>query len=296
MTSLPTSLRNTPLTSDEIARFHKDGYLHPNPVLTQDQIDMVLQAVDEHRAGLFESKTFELTDPVAIRRSQGEQGQDVFEYESNEGTVGHTFSFLFNMRLRDERIRDLAADPVIAGLARQLLDADEVVIMEDNVVVKEPGSKLLPFHQDYSYWPLATPDAVTVFIALDRITIDNGAMMVVPGSQNAGERLPVSFGEVESYMKDERPGVPEVPADPEAEGHPVSYIELQPGECSIHSSMVWHGSTPNTTPNRRQALILRYVKAGTIWLGNERFPYDEVQCAVGDPIGGPVFPVVPTAF
>jgi hypothetical protein len=42
------------------------------------------------------------------------------------------------------------------------------------------------------------------------------------------------------------------------------------------------------------------VAAGTVWLGSKRFPYnfsdEEVGCEIGGPIGGPHFPVVPTAF
>jgi ectoine hydroxylase-related dioxygenase (phytanoyl-CoA dioxygenase family) len=293
-----SELRTQPLSPQDIERFNNEGYIFPNKVLSEDQVSMVLGAIAEHRAGRFGPSTHELTDPIRIREDVDPEGKQTFEYQGdNLADDGTVFTFLVNMRMRDERIRAIAADPVIAGMARQLLDAEEVVMFEDNALVKEPGSKLLPWHQDYSYWPLATPDAVTVFIALDNITVDNGAMMVVPGSQDFGEEyLPVAFGDVSSFMGEYRPGVREIPADPAAEGHTVRHIELKPGECSIHSSMIWHGSTSNATESRRHALILRYVKSGTIWLGNERMPYEETHCPVGAPIGGPMFPVIPTAF
>src|SRR5207248_187762 len=94
---------------------------------------------------------------------------------------------------------------------------------------------------------LAEPAAITVWIALDRITIGNGAMQVVPGSHRFGERLPVAFRDASAFMHADRPGVEEVPQDPGAAGHDVVTYDLQPGECGFHSALLWHGSTPNTS-------------------------------------------------
>src|SRR5205085_12391328 len=127
----------------------------------------------------------------------------------------------------------------IAGMARQLLNCDQVVLMEDNVVIKTPHTKTLPWHQDYSYWPLATPAAVTVWIALDRITPANGAMQVVSGSHRRGERLPVAFGDASSFMTEDRPGIAEVSQDPAVEGEHIITYDLYPGECGFHHAMVW---------------------------------------------------------
>jgi len=212
----------------------------------------------------------------------------------------HSNPFLFNLWERDERFRPIVFNPIIAGMARQLLGSSEVVLMEDGAIVKNPQiGKTLHWHQDYSYWPLATPAAVTAWIALDRVNVENGAMQVAVGSHLLGERLPVEFGDGRSFMHDERPGVEEIPADPAADHEIVPY-DLQPGECGFHHALLWHASGPNTSPNIRRGFVPRYVAAGTTWLGSGRFPYnfsdEEVGCEVGGPIGGPHFPVVPAAF
>ena len=82
----------------------------------------------------------------------------------------HSVPFLFNLWERDERFWKIVANPVIAGMARQLLGSEEVVLMEDGAVIKKPvvGGKLA-WHQDYAYWPLASPGAVTCWIALDDV-------------------------------------------------------------------------------------------------------------------------------
>lgn len=290
------NVRTEPLTSEELARFQEQGFLCPIRVLSDEQVAELREALEDHLSGRIASETFELTDPTRVRRVEGARGQATYEYDIGKMSKPHTFPFLFNLWKRDERFRKVAADPVIAGLARQLLGSKEVVLLEDNVVIKNPQTKTLPWHQDYAYWPLATPSAVTIWIALDRISHENGTMQVAPGSHKLGERLPVRFGDASSYMKEHRPGVVEVTQEPEAAGHEVVAYDLQPGECGFHDAMIWHASTPNTTSNKRRAFVLRYAAGGTIWVGNERFPYDEVGVAVGDPIGGPHFPTIETAF
>ena len=290
------TVRTEALTVEEVNCFHEDGCLFPIRVLSEEQAAQLHDAIDDHLSGRIMSPTYELTDPILIRRVKGRDEKTTFEYEKFELSKPHTFPFLFNLWKCDERFRRVAFDSVIAGLARQLLGSKEVLLMEDNVVIKKPHTRTLPWHQDYSYWPIQKPDAVTVWIALDRITPTNGAMEVVPGSHRLGERLPVAFRDASSFMNEDRPDIIEISQDPAAEGRKIITYDLQPGECGFHHALVWHASTPNTTANSRHALVLRYVADGTIWLGNERFPYDEVGVAVGDPIGGPHFPTIPAAF
>jgi ectoine hydroxylase-related dioxygenase (phytanoyl-CoA dioxygenase family) len=292
-----TNLRTGPFTASEIDQYREQGYLFPVRVLTEAHAIELRAAINEHLEGAIASKKYELTDPIRIRQIDTQHGRVQLEYEGDD-TVSkpHTFGFLFNLWKTDDRFARIGKDPVIAGLAGQLLGAKQLLLMEDNAVVKMPHSKVLPWHQDYSYWPLAAPAAITAWIALDDISSSNGAMQVVPRSHRLGERLPVSFGDARAFMHEQRPGVKEVPQDPIAAGHDTVTYELRPGECGFHDALLWHASTANESPNVRRAFILRYLAEGTIWLGAERFPYDEVGCAIGSPIGSQHFPSVEKGF
>lgn len=290
------NVRNTPLEPEELSQYRRDGFLFPIRVLSDERVAELREAIDDHLAGRIGSAKYELTDPIRYAKVRGPDGRVTFEYEGDQESQPRTFGFLFNLWKTDDRFARVGKDAIIAGIARQLLGSERLLLMEDNVVVKMPNSRYLPWHQDFSYWPLAKPAAITVWIALDHITAGNGAMQLVPGSHELGERLPVSFGDARSIMADERPGVTEVPQDPAREGYPVATYELQPGECGFHHAMVWHGSTPNLTRNIRCALALRYLASGTIWLGGVRFPYDDIGCPAGQAVGPTHFPAVPTAF
>jgi ectoine hydroxylase-related dioxygenase (phytanoyl-CoA dioxygenase family) len=297
-----TEVRTDPLTPLEITSFHERGFLFPIRVLDDAQVEEARAALDDHLEGRRQSQQYELTDPI-VESGQATVGSGSATSVAETTEVEkkpHSVPFLFNLWERDERFWKIDADPVIAGMARQLLDSEGVVLMEDGAVIKKPvfGGKLA-WHQDYAYWPLATPAAVTCWIALDDVGGENGGMMVAQGSHKLGEKLPVEFGDGSSFMHDERPGVGEV-REPEEEGLEVVGYQLEAGECGFHDALIWHASGPNKSQNPRRGFIPRYVATGTIWLGANRFPYNytdaELECAPGEPIHGPHFPTIETAF
>jgi ectoine hydroxylase-related dioxygenase (phytanoyl-CoA dioxygenase family) len=299
-----SDVRTDPLTDEEIRTYNERGFLFPIRVLDDAQVEEARTALDDHLAGRYESKTYELTDPI-LAGDQGDatvgSGTATAVAEKTEvEKKPHSVPFLFNLWERDARFWKIVSNPVIAGMARQLLGSGEVVLMEDGAVIKKPvvGGKLA-WHQDYAYWPLATPGAVTCWIALDDVSAENGGMQVAVGSHKLGEKLPVEFGDGSSFMHAERPGLGEI-RPPEEEGLEVAGYELKAGECGFHHALLWHASGPNTSENPRRGFIPRYVAGGTIWLGTLRFPYnytdEELKCAPGEPIHGPHFPRIEAAF
>ena len=299
-----TEIRTDPLTPEEIARYNDQGFLLPIRVLDDEQVARAREALDDHLEGRRESKAYELTDPIVDsdhgKATAGSGTASAVAEKTEAEKKPHSVPFLFNLWERDERFWEIVANPVIAGMARQLLGSDEVVLMEDGAVVKKPvvGGRLA-WHQDFAYWPLATPGAVTCWIALDDVSAENGGMQVAAGSHKLGEKLPVEFGDGSSFMHAQRPGLGEV-RPPEEEGLEVVGYELKAGECGFHHALLWHASGPNTSQNPRRGFIPRYVAGGTMWLGALRFPYnytdEELECAPGEPIHGPHFPQIETAF
>jgi ectoine hydroxylase-related dioxygenase (phytanoyl-CoA dioxygenase family) len=300
-----SNVRTDPLTPEEIASYHENGFLFPIRVLDDDQVEELREALDDHLEGRRQSETYELTDRIIDDSTNSASvgsgtTQAVLEKPEVEKKKPHSVPFLFNLWERDERFWAVDSNPLIAGMARQLLGSKEVVLMEDGAVIKKPvvGGRLA-WHQDYAYWPLASPGAVTCWIALDDVGPENGAMHVAAGSHKLGEKLPVEFGDGSSFMHDERPGIEEL-KPPEELGLDVVGYELKAGECGFHHALLWHASGPNTSQNHRRGFIPRFVAGGTTWLGALRFPYNytdaELECAPGEPIHGPHFPRIETAF
>ena len=287
MSTIATEPRTTPLTADEIVEFYERGFLRPGRVLGDDQLERLRSALDRAREReAAAGREYDLLDPALWP-----------DKETKPTEPGKSVGFLFNLWLQDPDFREVAFSPTLARWAAQLIGARQVRLLEDGAIFKEPGTGgALKWHQDYAYWPLAAPTQVTAWIALDRVTEENGGMHMAAGSHHLGERLPAAFGSGNTYLEDRRPATVRPVEDPAAIGLDVVKLELEAGEASLHHPLTWHASGPNTTDRPRRGFVPRYCADGAIWLGSRRYDYnyadDEVGIAIGEPLGGRYFPVV----
>lgn len=292
-------MRRDPLSGPEILEFYERGYLLPGPVFGPDEVAELRELVDAVTAREQpEGRLYDLLDPD-LWPDEPDPGLAGTGPDSNGKGPRRHVEFLFNLWRVEPRIREFVFDSRLARWAAQLIGAPAVRILEDNALWKAPRSGgELKWHQDWPYWPLAQPNAVTAWIALDDTDAANGAMSVAVGSHLTGERLPVAFGTGTPYHRDRRPATVGLIEDPAELGLEIAVLALRAGEASFHSSLVWHGSGPNVSDRPRRAVVIRYVGDGTIWLGARRYEYNytdsEVGLKMGDPIGGEYFPLVPS--
>lgn len=279
--------RTAALTVDEIQEFNLNGFIRPGRILTAQQVEVLRDHLDAARARGREADLLDETNwPEAEGGAPLEPGKSV--------------GFLFNLWRFDSAFRAVAFEPTLAGWASQLLGANAVRLLEDNALFKEPGKGgALRWHQDYSYWPLAQPNAITAWIALDDVDVPNGAMQMAKGSHLRGEYLPAVFGTGATYLRELRPDSMGAIGDPIAEGMATEVISMKAGDVSFHHSLTWHSSGPNVSEHPRRAHVIRYVADGTVWLGERRYSFnytdEELGLRPGDRMGGDYFPLVPTA-
>ena len=291
-------MRRDPLSGPEILEFYERGYLLPGPVFDPGEVAELRELVDGVTAREQpEGRLYDLLDPT-LWPDEPEPGPAGSDGDGDGTGPRRHVEFLFNLWRVEPRIREFVFDSRLARWAAQLIGAGAVRILEDNALWKAPRSGgELKWHQDWPYWPLAQPNAVTAWIALDDTDAANGAMSVAVGSHLTGERLPVAFGTGTPYHRDRRPATVGLIEDPAELGLEIAVLALRAGEASFHSSLVWHGSGPNDSDRPRRAVVIRYVGDGTIWLGAQRYEYNytdsEVGLKMGDPIGGEYFPLVP---
>jgi ectoine hydroxylase-related dioxygenase (phytanoyl-CoA dioxygenase family) len=281
---ISSPMRDFPLSGAELLDFYRVGFLRLGRILDDRLLAQLRGAVADGRV----AGEDDLLDPSAWPEGEGGVPQE----------PGRNVSFLFNLWRRDDRYRDVALDARLGMWAAQVLGATRVRLLEDNALTKDPhtGGEL-KWHQDYSYWPLGQPNAVTIWIALDDVTVENGAVKMAPGSHLLGERLPRVFGTGATYFRERRPPSVREIGEPEDEGLDVEAIELKAGEATIHHALTWHASGANSTDRARSASVFRYVADGTRWFGAQRYEFnysdDELGLSLGDPIGGEYFPLIP---
>lgn len=114
------------------------------------------------------------------------------------------------------------------------------------------------WHQDYGYWyknGCLYPDLLTVFIAIDRCSKENGCLEILRGSHKCGriEHLMVA-GQTGADM--------DRVTDIQNSGNcPQEVVEMEPGDALFFHCNLLHTSGPNNSPHRRWAFLTAYNKA-----------------------------------
>ena len=302
-------VRRTPLTPDELDHYRERGYIVPGRLLSDAEIAFIAGALQEYLDERLEAAVrydFGATRapmPVSVLPRSAYERQGLRNAAGPETTeADRSVPVLINLWEKDERFHEVVRNPVAAGWAAQLLEAADVLLYEDTAFVKPPSTGgSLVWHADASFYPTATPDVIGCWIALDDVDAENGTMQYAVGSHHLGEVLPVEFRRGSSIMGAERPGVPEI-GDPIALGMEIVDVVLKKGQCVYHHPLLWHASGTNDSTRPRHAFAVRYIKQGTVWLGNQRYrsrhrPDDLMEFPVPGPVtAGKQFPRLAQAF
>jgi phytanoyl-CoA hydroxylase len=120
----------------------------------------------------------------------------------------------------------------------------------------KPPHEGLPvlWHQDGSYWPLDPCEVVTLWLAVDDSTPENGCLRVIPGTHTLAFQEHVKDTSVENVLSSGIAGLDESSA--------VDVI-LKAGDVSVHHPNLIHGSEANTSDTRRCGLTIRYIPTRT---------------------------------
>ncbi|UVI29563.1 phytanoyl-CoA dioxygenase family protein [Paenibacillus spongiae] len=183
---------------------------------------------------------------------------------------------------RDERLLEyLLADEVL-DLVEPIIGPN-IGLWSSHFICKDPYvGRSTPWHEDSAYWSgrLSSFDKIiTVWLAIDRSSDENGCMRVIPGTHNNG------FSDYENV--DARMNLFATQIKNVDESKAVSF-ELERGECSLHDSRIIHGAKPNTSPNRRCGYTMRYFSTEAKVIP-EKNPGFKVWLARGKDIAGSPF-------
>jgi len=207
------------LSSEALARYHRDGFYFPIPVLTSAEARTLrgrVEAVEAAHGG----------------RLAGELRQ--------------------KPHLLLTWLADLVRHPRILDAVEDVLGPDLLVWSTSFFTKEARDPAFVSWHQDATYWGLSGPDVLTAWVAFTDATVENGAMRMVPGSH--GEQLAhrdtfaphnlLSRGQEIAVEVDDARGVD---------------IELRAGEMSLHHVRMVHGSPANRSDDRRIGFAIRYI-------------------------------------
>jgi hypothetical protein len=180
----------------------------------------------------------------------------------------HTPLDPFWLRLiSDDRLLDIA----------ELFIGPDIALYVSAYFVKEPFiGKAVLWHQDGAFWPLDPMEVVTLWLAVDESSPENGCVRVIPGSHTQQIQPMHESTAIDNFLNQE--------ISVEVDESEAVDLWLQPGDVEVHHPLIFHASKANTSPHRRAGLTIRYiptstritteqVKTGSAWLRGERGPH-----------------------
>ncbi len=223
------------LTAAEIERFKRDGYVVPSgyrlpaPVLARAKADYEKLLTDN--AGV--ASDIMLGPHLSKRGAQGIKG--------GRGWL------------------ELATLPALMDMAAQLMGPD-IILWGTTVFGKPPHSgKATPWHQDGDYYPIKPLETLTIWMALDDATPENGCMRFIPGSHRDRKLY--------SHHWEDDPGLTiNLACDEDHfDESTAEDLVLQAGQVSFHDVYMIHGSGPNRTDRRRAGFVVRLMPASSYY-------------------------------
>lgn len=199
------------LTPDQIAAFHRDGFLSPIDVMSEVEAGEIRAALEAAEA--------RWPDQLS---GQGRNN-------------AHLTLTALDALVHDRRITDAIED----------LLGPNLMVNATVLFIKEPHDPaFVSWHQDGRYMGLEPMTGVTAWIALSPSDRVSGCMRMLPGSHVDGIREHEdTYGEDNILTRgQEVRGLDETRA--------VDLI-LRPGQMSLHNQQVAHASMPNASDDRR---------------------------------------------
>jgi len=221
-----------PLSEEQILSYRRDGHIILRNIASSEELKSVRPAL------------LHAVDDVTTK---GERQGKISDY-------GKMFTQVTNVWRMNESAREFVFARRFAKMAADLMGVSGVRLYHDQALIKEPGGKSTPWHQDYYYWPLDTENTITMWMALVDISKEMGSMSFVSGSHHDSSYsiLPISDTSQNYFDR--------IIAENGKE--PVTY-ELRAGDATFHSGRLLHSAHANSSGTRREVMTIIYYADGT---------------------------------
>ena len=197
-----------------------------------------------------------VTDEFVEKSREVTEHNDVFDLEP-----GHSSE---SPRVR--RIKNPAAQHIVYDQVRTYASIIDIVEQLVGPGVRSMGSKLnmkypdfgspVEWHQDWAFYPHTNDDVLAVGVAIDDMSMENGGLMVIPGSHK---------GPIYDHHQNGR--FAGAVTDPNFTPDGAVPITVKAGGISIHHVRTLHGSAPNSSSKPRRLLLAAYTAVDAWPLG-----------------------------
>lgn len=241
------------LTAEQVSQYQKNGFVVIEDFLDANDLQQWRTALDE-----------------AIEKRNGNKMPDRKEVfgkgdDADKSYFENVFDQLINLWQDNVKMRDIMLDERIGKMAAQLAGVDGIRIWHDQALVKKPWANPTSFHLDTPYWSFSDRKALSIWVALDDATYENGCLFFIPGSHQTTRLEIAGIGKNMGSIFSLYPEFLQTKSAPAL---------MKAGSCSFHNGLTIHGAHANMTPGFRRAMTCAYMPDGNTFNGTQNILSD----------------------
>lgn len=255
------------ISEEQVEYYQTNGFIVIEDFLSPDELEhwraSVMEAVTERGGKKMPGKDTKIGEDDGINEDA--------EY------FGKVFDQLLNLWQTNDKVKELMIDERIGEMATKLSGADGIRIWHDQALFKRPWANPTAWHLDTPFWSFSDKRALSIWVALDDATLENGCLYFIPGSHKITSFKNSSIGK-------NMDGIFQV--YPQCAKMQPFVAKMKAGSCSFHNGLTIHGAGANMTPGFRRAMTCAYMPEGNVFNGQANILPEEYlkTLKVGDPL------------
>lgn len=247
---------NTTLNESQIGQYRSDGFLVIDDFLSAEELELwrgaVAEAVAERGGRKMPGKETKTGEDDGINKES--------EY------FGKVFDQMINLWQTNEKIKQIMINDKLGEMVARLAGWEGTRIWHDQALIKRPWANPTSWHLDTPFWSFSDRRALSIWVALDDATFENGCLYFIPGSFQKTSFENPGIGKNMDAIFEFYPGL----RDADSVAAP-----MKAGSCSFHNGLTIHGAGANMTNGFRRAMTCAYMPDGAVYNGVQNILSDE---------------------
>jgi len=244
---------NAKLTREQIEQYREEGFVVVHDFLSPEELGEWRAALDE---------ALRVRGDLALPRTTDNPLNDAPRQDSPNDAAADFYQSVFiqrvNLWMDNPRMKELILDPRIGKMACDLEGIDAIRVWHDQTLIKAPWANPTAWHLDNPYWSFHDEHAISIWVALDDATLENGCLWFLPGTQKKRSWENSGIGHNMSELFKVHPEWTKLKAVP---------APMKAGSCSFHNGITAHAAGPNMTPGFRRAMTCAFMPDGARFNG-----------------------------
>jgi len=247
---------NTILTEKQVQAYQRDGFLLVENFLNAEELSGWRQAV----TGAIVQR-----DGRKMPNSDTKVGEDD-GINKDSDYYAKVFDQLLNLWQTNEEVKQIMFDEKIGRMIATLAGWNGTRIWHDQALIKRPWANPTSWHLDTPFWSFSDRRAMSIWVALDDATYENGCLYFIPGSCHTTSFENPGIGKNMDAVFDFYPQFKQTAS---------VAVPMKAGSCSFHNGLTIHGAGANMTNGYRRAMTCAYMPDGAIFNGIKNILSDE---------------------